>query len=124
MRPARWQLSLISPHKVHLIVMTCVGLVREGIIWGCVLGPGYVEAVANDKFTPTPEDPGFSLTGGMKDVGHMQRLGRESGAPMPIVDIILQHMQQVKDMGGASLDWSGLALAVRKDAGLPLSHLQ
>ncbi|CAL8467100.1 g6636 [Coccomyxa elongata] len=85
---------------------------------------GYVNAQANDKFTPTPEDPGFALTGGMKDVSHMQRLSRESAAPLPIVDIVLQHMQQVKDMGGGNLDWSSLALAVRKEAGLPLSHLQ
>ncbi len=77
-----------------------------------------------DKFTPTPEDPGFNLEGGMKDVGHMQRLGRESGAPLPVADIVQEHMQQVKDMGGAGLDWSSLSLAVRKEAGLPLSHLQ
>lgn len=54
----------------------------------------------------------------------MQRLGRESGVPVPVVDVVLQHLQQVKDMGGADLDWSSLALAVRKQAGLPLSHLQ
>lgn len=36
------------------------------------------------------------LTGGIKDVGHMQRLGKESGAPMPVVDVILQHLQQVQ----------------------------
>lgn len=89
-----------------------------------LLRAGYVNAQANDKFTPTPEDPGFALTGGIKDVSHMQRLGRQSGAPLPIVDIVLQHMQQVKDMGGGNLDWSSLALAVRKEAGLPLSHLQ
>lgn len=80
--------------------------------------------MAGDRFTPTPENPGFSLTGGIKDVGHMQRLGRESGVPVPVVDVVLQHLQQVKDMGGADLDWSSLALAVRKQAGLPLSHLQ
>ncbi|EIE26757.1 3-hydroxyisobutyrate dehydrogenase family protein [Coccomyxa subellipsoidea C-169] len=85
---------------------------------------GYAKALVADKFTPTPEDPGFNLEGGMKDVGHMQRLGRESGAPLPVADIVQEHMQQVKNMGGAGLDWSSLSLAVRKEAGLPLSHLQ
>lgn len=85
---------------------------------------GYAKALVTDKFVPTAEDPGFNLLGGMKDAGHMQRLGRESGAPLPVTDVVLQHMQQVKDMGGGDLDWSSLALAVRKEAGLPLSHLQ
>lgn len=46
-----------------------------------------------------------------------------TGAPLPIADITYQHMTEVKDMGGGSLDWSALALALRKQAGLPLSHL-
>ena len=41
----------------------------------------YVDAIANDKFKPDPDNPGFNLLGGMKDAGHMQRLGRETGAP-------------------------------------------
>lgn len=56
---------------------------------------GYVNGVANDKFEPTKEDPGFALVGGMKDVGHMQRLGADSGAPLPIADIMMQHLEQV-----------------------------
>lgn len=43
----------------------------------------YVDAIANDKFQPDPDNPGFNLLGGMKDAGHMQRLGRETGAPLP-----------------------------------------
>ncbi|KAK9916515.1 hypothetical protein WJX75_003594 [Coccomyxa subellipsoidea] len=55
---------------------------------------GYAKALVTDKFLPTAEDPGFNLLGGMKDAGHMQRLGRESGAPLPVTDVVLQHMQQ------------------------------
>lgn len=54
-----------------------------------------MNGVANDKFVPTKEDPGFALIGGMKDVGHMQRLSADSGAPLPIADIIMQHLEQV-----------------------------
>jgi hypothetical protein len=32
----------------------------------------------------------------MKDLGYMQRLSKDSGAPMPVVDILMQHMQQVR----------------------------
>ena len=51
--------------------------------------------MANDKFARTEADPGFPLIGGLKDVGHMQQLGKDSGAAMPVVDIIMQHMRQV-----------------------------
>ena len=56
---------------------------------------GYANSVANDKFVRTEADPGFPLIGGLKDVGHMQQLGKDSGAAMPVVDIVMQHMQQV-----------------------------
>ena len=56
---------------------------------------GYANSVANDKFVRTKADPGFPLIGGLKDVGHMQQLGKDSGASMPVVDIIMQHMRQV-----------------------------
>ncbi len=62
-----------------------------------------MNGVANDNFVPTKEDPGFALIGGMKDVGHMQRLGTESGAPLPIADIIMQHFEQVTLCGTAFL---------------------
>ena len=43
---------------------------------------------------------GFSYTrketaGGIKDVDYMRRLSEDSRAPMPVVDILMQHMQQV-----------------------------
>ena len=41
-----------------------------------------------------------------------------------MVDVMLGHMEEVKNMGGGDLDFAALALAVRKQAGLPLSHLQ
>ena len=56
---------------------------------------GYVNGIADDKFVPSKEDPGFALVGGVKDVGHMQRLSADSGAPLPIADIIMQHLEQV-----------------------------
>ncbi|CAK0735348.1 hypothetical protein CVIRNUC_000566 [Coccomyxa viridis] len=84
---------------------------------------GYANSVANDKFVRTKADPGFPLIGGLKDVGHMQQLGKDSGASMPVVDIIMQHMRQVQEMGGGDFDWSAMALALRKKAHLSVSPL-
>jgi hypothetical protein len=50
----------------------------------------YVDAIANDKFQPDPDNPGFNLLGGMKDASHMQRLGRETGALCPLCPLLEQ----------------------------------
>ena len=50
----------------------------------------------------------------------MRRLGTDLNVPLPLCDLFLGHMQSVRNNGGVSLDWSSLALAVRKDAGLPV----
>ena len=94
-----------SLHALHVLILCrlewshpcshSTSLVSLGLY--CVRPPavGYANSVANDKFVRTEADPGFPLTGGLKDVGHMQQLGKDSGAAMPVVDIIMQHMRQV-----------------------------
>ena len=94
-----------SLHALHVLTLCrlewshpcshSTSLVSLGLY--CVRPPavGYANSVANDKFVRTEADPGFPLTGGLKDVGHMQQLGKDSGAAMPVVDIIMQHMRQV-----------------------------
>lgn len=79
----------------------------------------YIETLAVDRFEPTPSKPGFKLAGGMKDAKHMRQLATYLDAPLPLCDVFVGHMQSVSNNGGADLDWSSLALAVRKDAGLP-----
>lgn len=47
-----------------------------------------------------------------------------AGAPLPVIDVVLKHMEQVKQMGGGDLDFAALALAVRKQAGLSTAPLE
>ena len=80
----------------------------------------YTETLAQDRFEPTPEKPGFILEGGMKDARHMRQLATDLNVPLPLCDLFLGHKQSVRNNGGGHLDWASLALAVRKDAGLPV----
>jgi 3-hydroxyisobutyrate dehydrogenase-like beta-hydroxyacid dehydrogenase len=80
----------------------------------------YTETLAQDRFEPTPEKPGFRLDGGYKDGRLMRALATDLNVPLPLCDLFLGHMQPVRNNGGGHLDWASLALAVRKDAGLPV----
>ena len=66
-----------------LVILECRTLCNTRTMRGgsCVphAAAGYVNAIAKDSFEPTPENPGFALVGGIKDVGHMRRLAQESG---------------------------------------------
>ena len=81
----------------------------------------YTETLAQDRFVPGPQNPGFKLEGGMKDAKHMRQLATDLNVPLPLCDLFLGHMQSVRNHGGGDLDWSSLALAVRKDAGVPVN---
>lgn len=50
----------------------------------------------------------------------MKALATDLNVPLPLCDLFLGHMQSVRNNGGGHLDWASLALAVRKDAGLPV----
>ncbi|KAK9818204.1 hypothetical protein WJX72_008799 [[Myrmecia] bisecta] len=79
---------------------------------------GYAERMAKDQFESTPENPGFSVTGGIKDLGHITRLGRDSQAPLPIAELTLQHLKEQEGGGHGDLDWGALTLSIRKAAGM------
>lgn len=81
---------------------------------------GYAERIAQQSFQITPETPGFALTGGMKDVGHILQLGQDSGVSMPVADIVMGHMKEVhQGDGGAALDWGAITYAIQDAAQLP-----
>ena len=67
----------------------------------------------------TPEAPGFSARGGFKDATHIQKLAKASGAPMPVADVVVGHLKEVTQRGGAdSLDWVSSVLLLREQAGI------
>ncbi|TPX59668.1 hypothetical protein CcCBS67573_g09068 [Chytriomyces confervae] len=75
---------------------------------------GYAKRIAADDF-----DQGFSIDGGLKDVGLVRKLAQESGCSTPFADIVNGHLVRTKEEGGSSgADWASLAKVVRKDSGL------
>ena len=62
---------------------------------------------------------GFSVTLGLKDVGHMRQLGREVGCPLPLADLAHQHLLTAESKWGGELDWGAIGLVARDAAGLP-----
>lgn len=83
------------------------------------LAVGYAERTAKDQFRITKEEPGFSSIGGLKDATHIQNLAKQSGCAMPVVDLVVDNLQQIKDRGDAeALDWASLSLIAREKAGI------
>lgn len=67
----------------------------------------------------TPGKPGFSARGGLKDATHIQNLAKASGVPMPVIDIVVQHLAEVNRRGDPeTLEWGSTALLIREAAGI------
>jgi 3-hydroxyisobutyrate dehydrogenase-like beta-hydroxyacid dehydrogenase len=61
---------------------------------------------------------GFTVANSLKDVGHMRRLAAECECPLPVADILYQHLITSKANGGENYDWSSVVGALRIAAGL------
>jgi len=87
---------------------------------------GYARRILNDEFDATN---GFTLAGGLKDAGHINRLALEHNSPLPTIDIARQHLVTARAVHTSPestskppydvLDWSALAVGARVAAGLP-----
>ncbi|KAK0554488.1 hypothetical protein OC846_001274 [Tilletia horrida] len=81
---------------------------------------GYGTKMVKSTFDAQPS--GFAIDGGLKDVGHILDLAKETGATMPILEVAKRHLEQVRSSeegAGAKLDWSALVAAQREESGLP-----
>lgn len=65
---------------------------------------------------------GFTVDLALKDVSHIQTLGREVGCPLPVADLVMGHLISAKARHGGQLDWGAVGLAIRDAAGLPSSN--
>ncbi|GBB85559.1 hypothetical protein RclHR1_12050004 [Rhizophagus clarus] len=75
----------------------------------------YGKKMQKDTFTT---DVGFTVNNSIKDVGHMRRLAAEYESPLPVADILHQHLITAKANGGENYDWSSVFGALRIAAGL------
>ena len=76
---------------------------------------GYGTRMAHNEFIP----PGFVLRLGLKDVGLMRKLAEQAFAPLPLADIVHEHLRAALAKDRGELDWGAIITVVRELAGLP-----
>ncbi|CAG8690140.1 8054_t:CDS:2, partial [Funneliformis caledonium] len=59
------------------------------------------------------------VTNSLKDVDHMRHLAAEYECPLPVIDIVHQHLISAKANNGENYDWSSIVGVLRIAAGLP-----
>ncbi|KAE8224488.1 hypothetical protein CF319_g2626 [Tilletia indica] len=80
---------------------------------------GYGTKMVKSAFDAQPS--GFAVDGGLKDVNHILALGKETGASLPVLEIVKKHLEHVRGMeegAGAKYDWSSVVAAQRSESGL------
>ncbi|KAJ3071591.1 hypothetical protein HDU98_005093 [Podochytrium sp. JEL0797] len=88
------------------VVETIAGLMPGPIV------SGYSQRIAADEF-----GVGFTVGGGLKDVGLMRDLAKTSGVSLPFADVVYTHLER-QEQDDKNLDWASIAQIVRKDSGL------
>ena len=60
----------------------------------------------------------FILQLGLKDMRLVRKTADQFNVPMPLADLVFNRLQAGVAKGRGDLDWTGLALGARDDAGL------
>jgi len=74
----------------------------------------YGAILADDRFRPA----GFAAPLGLKDMRLVGQSAEALRVPMPLLSLLRDHLLQTIAQQGDDIDWSAIALAVRKNAGL------
>jgi 3-hydroxyisobutyrate dehydrogenase-like beta-hydroxyacid dehydrogenase len=73
----------------------------------------YGEILTEDRFRPA----GFAAPLGLKDMTLVDAAATASRVPMPVLGVIRDHLRAAIAADGEDIDWSSIALAVRRAAG-------
>jgi len=74
----------------------------------------YGEIITHERFRPAA----FGAPLALKDMRLTGAAAEELRAPMPFLGVVRDHLLQTIALDGESVDWSALALAVRRNAGV------
>ncbi|KAJ2077421.1 hypothetical protein H4R24_005148 [Coemansia sp. RSA 988] len=76
---------------------------------------GYARKMAEEDGEASKSQVGFTVRGGLKDVGYAIGVAEDVGMTLPIAELAREHLNWVLDNGEADWDWSSLAFALRKN---------
>ncbi len=105
--------SLAAAEKAGLDPSRFLG-VMTGTLFGSPLVQRYGQLIADTAFEPA----GFQLPLGLKDMRLALEAGEELHAPLPLANLVREHMLTALAKGRERFDWSGFASAIRESAGL------
>ena len=84
-------------------------------LFACPVYQNYGKAIAQERYKPA----GFKLSLGLKDIELVLQAAASSKMPMPLASMLHDRLMSAVAKGREELDWSGLALGISEDAGLP-----
>ncbi|KAJ2658722.1 hypothetical protein IWW48_003870 [Coemansia sp. RSA 1200] len=83
---------------------------------------GYANKMVGEGGDAVRSQVGFTVSGGMKDVGYAMDVAKGVGMRLPVAELAYEHLQWVERNGSSDWDWSSLVYALRKEATLPREH--
>jgi 3-hydroxyisobutyrate dehydrogenase-like beta-hydroxyacid dehydrogenase len=87
--------------------------VLTGTLFNAPIYHTYGELLVEDRFRPA----GFAAPLGLKDMNLADSAATASRVPMPVLGVVRDHLRAAIATEGEDIDWSSVALAVRKAAG-------
>lgn len=85
-----------------------------GSLFASPIYRNYGQSVAEVSHDPAK----FVLRLGLKDLRLVRQTADQRGVPMPLADLLFNRLQSGVAKGRGEMDWTGLALGARDDAGL------
>jgi 3-hydroxyisobutyrate dehydrogenase-like beta-hydroxyacid dehydrogenase len=83
-------------------------------LFGAPIYRTYGQILVEDQFRPA----GFAAPLGVKDMSLVDAAATALGAPMPVLGIVRDRLRSIIATEGEDVDWAGIALAVRRNAGI------
>ncbi|KAJ1784756.1 hypothetical protein LPJ59_006289, partial [Coemansia sp. RSA 2399] len=106
--------AMAVAHEIGVGRETYLEFVKEVFPVPPVLG--YAAKMVDQGGEAAKTQVGFTVPGGMKDVGYAIDVAKSVGMRLPVAELAYEHLQWVKDNGNPDWDWSSLAYALRKEA--------
>jgi 3-hydroxyisobutyrate dehydrogenase-like beta-hydroxyacid dehydrogenase len=88
--------------------------VLTGTLFDSIVYRGYGAALAEERFRPA----GFAAPLGLKDMRQTAQAAETLRVPMPLLNVLRDHLLQTIGAEGEDIDWSGIGRTIAKNGGL------